>query len=539
MLKPFVRVTLALSVLLVVPGSAQEQVDQEVTWEIRREAANSQLGQTLHHLTDVYGPRLTGSPNLEQAADWAVKTMEGWGLTGGRLEPWDFGHPGWLNERLAVHVVAPVHDSLVAEVLAWTPGTDGPVRGSAVPIVLPERPTEADLNAFLEGVRAQVARRIVLVDAPQQVPVTFNPAPRRYEERDLREEFGADRPPAREPRARPSVDRHPSAPSGPRPLSPRAVNERLNVFLVKQQALARIDDAGRGHGQIRAFANRTYDVAKAPPTLVMRNEDYGRLWRLLDAGRDVELEIDIVNQVYPEGRTMYNAIAEVPGSDKADEIVMLGAHLDSWHVATGATDNAIGCAVVMEAARIVAALGVRPRRTIRVVLWSGEEQGLLGSQAYVREHFGTAESPKAGFGKLAGYVNIDSGTGRVRGATVFGPPEGAAVLRDVLAPFEDLGVVGAGNTTSRRSGRSDHRSFNEAGLPGIVMTLDPIEYRTSTWHTNLDTYERVVLEDAKASATVIAAMVYHLAVRDELLPRFGADSMPPPPRSSQTGAGQR
>ena len=539
MLKSFGGATLALSALIVVTGSAQERVDREVAWEIRREAADSQIGRTLHHLTDVYGPRLTGSPNLKQAADWAVTTMEEWGLTGGRLEPWDFGHPGWLNERLAVHVVAPVRDSLVAEVLAWTPGTDGPVRGPAVSIVPPERPTGADLDAFLEGIEVEVARRIVLVAAPQEIPVTFNAVPRRYEERELRAQFDPDRPPAREPRALANADWGPPARSGPRPLGPREVDERLNIFLVKQQVLARINDAGRDHGQIRAFANRTYDVAKAPPTLVMRNEDYGRLWRLLEAGRAVELEIDIMNQVYPDGRTVYNAIAEVPGSDKADEVVMLGAHLDSWHAGTGATDNAIGSAVVMEAARILAVLDVRPRRSIRIVLWSGEEQGLLGSRAYVREHFGTAENPKAEFGKLAGYVNVDSGTGRVRGATVFGPPAAAAVLRDVLAPFEDLGVVGATNSISRRLGGSDHTSFNEAGLPGIVMTLDPIEYRTYTWHTNLDTYERVVLEDAKASATVIAGMVYHLAVRDELLPRFGADTMPPPPRSSQTRSGAR
>jgi Zn-dependent M28 family amino/carboxypeptidase len=249
---------------------------------------------------------------------------------------------------------------------------------------------------------------------------------------------------------------------------------------------------------------------------------------LLGDGITVELEFDIANRIYPEGRTAYNVIAEIPGTDKKDEVIMLGGHLDSWHAATGATDNAIGCAVMMEAARILKTVGARPRRTIRVALWSGEEQGLLGSLAYVREHFGTAENPKAEFGKLGGYFNIDSGTGRARGMGVFGPPEAAAVLRQALAPFEDLGVLGASAGRSRGIGGSDHTSFNQAGLPGIGVSQDPIEYFTHTWHTNLDTYERVIEDDAKKSAVVIAAAVYHLASRNELLPRFAPSEMPPP-----------
>ena len=295
----------------------------------------------------------------------------------------------------------------------------------------------------------------------------------------------------------------------------------------------RINDAGRDHGQIRAFNNAAYDVAKAPPTVVMRNEDYGRIWRLLADGRSVELEFDIVNRTYPEGRTSYNVIAEIPGTDKADEVVMLGGHLDSWHAATGATDNAIGCAVMMEAARILDAIGVKPRRTIRVALWSGEEQGLLGSQAYVKEHFGTAEEPKPEHAKFAGYFNIDTGTGRARGMTVFGPPAAGAILREALAPFKDLGVLGATTTRSRQRGGTDHTSFNEAGLPGIGMLQDPIEYASYTWHTNLDTYERIVEDDVKKSAIVIAAAVYHLAMRDEQLPRFSTDEMPRRPQPQQ------
>lgn len=213
---------------------------------------------------------------------------------------------------------------------------------------------------------------------------------------------------------------------------------------------------------------------------------------------------------------------------------MLGGHLDSWHAATGATDNAIGCATMLDAIRILQAIGVTPRRTIRLALWSGEEQGLRGSVAYVAQHFGTFENPKPEYEHFAGYFNIDSGTGKARGMTVFGPPSAADVLRPVLAPFAGNGVMGANSTRSRFRGGSDHTSFNEIGLPGISVGQDPIEYGTHTWHTNLDTYERVIESDAQQSAMAIAAAVYHLAMRDDKLPRFSKDAMPPKPGAPAT-----
>jgi len=267
---------------------------------------------------------------------------------------------------------------------------------------------------------------------------------------------------------------------------------------------------------------------------VMSNEDYGRISRILADGSPVELEFNIVNRWFPEGKTAYNTVAEIPGTDKKDEVVMLGGHLDSWHSATGATDNAIGCAVMMEAARILKAIGVKPRRTIRVALWGGEEQGLLGSQAYVKQHFGTFEEPKPEYTKFAGYFNVDSGTGRVRGASVFGPSEAAAVLRQALAPFEDLGVMGALPSKSRALGGTDSTSFSQAGLPGIGLGQDPIEYNSATWHTNLHSYERIIEEDAKKSAITVAAALYQLAMRDEMLPRFSKETMPPLPPKEGT-----
>jgi carboxypeptidase Q len=526
------------------PAVQTERIDSEVYWKIRKEGTErSQAMRTLHFLADVYGPRLTGSPNFKAAADWTVKQMSAWGFKNTRLEPWDFGHPGWLNERLSAHIVSPVKDALVCEALAWTPGTNGAVKGRAYQLVLPERQTKEQLTAFLDRIKDQVRGKIVLVGRHQTVPVTFNPQNKRREDQEARNQYDPNNPATVQPPVAvpsPSPSPSPAAQATPQPpaiLTATQAAEQLDQFLVANGVLVRINDAGREHGQIRAFNNRTFDVSKVVPTVVMRNEDYGRISRILADGTPVELEFDIVNRNYPEGRTSYNVIGEIRGTDKADEVVMLGGHLDSWHAATGATDNAIGCTIMLEAARILHTLGLRPRRTIRVALWSGEEQGLLGSKAYVKEHFGTFENPKPEYFKFNGYFNIDSGTGRVRGATVFGPPETATVLRQALAPFEDLGVMGAIATTSRRTGGTDSTSFNEAGLPGIGLGQDPIEYGTHTWHTNLDTYERIVESDVRSAAIVVAAAVYHLAMRDEMLPRFTKEKMPAPlptPRPSPT-----
>jgi hypothetical protein len=467
-------------------------------------------------LTDVYGPRLTGSPNLKAAGEWAVRRLESWGLTGGRLEPWNFGRPGGVNERFAAHLVAPSKESLVGEVVAWTPGTNGRVVGRVFQLNLPENATAATLTTYFESVKNQVGGRVVLVDRSEPLPIRLSAAPRRLDEAALREQFDPVRAKATEPAAR----------AGGQTLGPFEISRRLDEFLVAHRALIRVNDAKREHGQIAAFTSPAYDAASAPPTVVLRTEDYGRVSRLAASGTAVELEFEILNRLLPEGRTAYNAIAEFEGTDKRAEIVMLGAHLDSWHSATGATDNAVGCAVMMEAARILAAVGVKPRRTIRVALWGGEEQGLLGSQAYVEQHFGSFENPKPAFFKLAAYFNLDHGTGRPRGATVFGPAEAAAVLREALTPLADVGFVGVVATRERTLGSTDHTSFNRAGLPGVDFHQDPIEYDSHTHHTNLDTFERVLESDLKASAIVVATAVYELAMRDEVLPRFGRAEMP-------------
>jgi hypothetical protein len=535
-------VTTGLVVLAVgaaAPPPA-ERIDHETNARIRQEGRErSQIMRTLHFLTDVYGPRLTGSPNHKGAAEWTIKQMSEWGLANGHLEPWNFNRPGWLNERFSGFIVSPVKDSLVGEVLGWTPSTPGTVIADAVQIVPPTGPTKDELTKWIDETRPRVKGQIVLVGRHTTVAVTLTKAALRRDYDDLRRQYDPVNPTPAGPPPNVAAQQASQTPPDPSRANARAVAEAVDAMLLSEGAVVRINDAGRDHGQIRAFSHSAYDPAKAIPTVVLRNEDYGRISRLLADGTPVKLEFTIVNRTYPEGSTSYNAIAEIPGTDKRDEVVMLGGHLDSWHAATGATDNAIGCAVMMEAARILKAIGVKPRRSIRVALWSGEEQGLLGSKAYVQEHFGTFENPKPAYAKFAGYFNVDTGTGRIRGASVFGPPPAAAILREALAPFEDLGVMGAVATRSRRSGGTDSTSFNEAGLPGIGLSQDPIEYGTYTWHTNLDTYERIIEEDVKKSAIAIAAAVYHLAMRDEMLPRFSKDEMPPPPAAPQrTGTGQ-
>src|SRR5215213_382590 len=525
-------VALALIISLLSLPVAAQNGGGDLLSRIRKEAMErSQIMKTMHMFTDVYGPRLTGSPNHKAAAEWAVKQMTAWGLENAHLEPWDFKHPGWLNERLTAHLISPVKDPLVCEVLAWTPSTKGTVQSPVYQLVLPERPSQEQLTMVLNNYKAKVRGKIVLVGKPDSIAVNLSPPAKRQSDEQALQRYGPNARPFSFPTPSPTPT---PAPNAPRPLTNRQIDEQLDVFLKENGALVRVNDAGREFRQIRAFNNRTFDVNKAIPTVVMSNEDFGRISRILDDGTEVVLEFNIVNRIYPEGAISYNTIAEIRGSDKADEVIMLGGHLDSWHAATGATDNAIGCTIMMEAARILKTLGVKPRRTIRVALWSGEEQGLLGSQAYVKEHFGSSEDPKQGYEKFGGYFNIDSGTGRVRGANVFGPPDAANILREVLAPLKDDGVVGAAATRSRRLGGSDNTSFNQAGLPGIGMGQDPIEYGTHTWHTNLDTYERILEDDVKKDAMVIAWSVYQLAMREDLLPRFAKSEMPPKPTEETT-----
>jgi carboxypeptidase Q len=585
----FRRLLLPLLVFSLVAASPtaqtqQETINKDVNTRIRTEGwDNSQIMRTMHHLTDVYGPRLTGSPNHENAAKWAVQQMEKWGMTNGKLEPFEFRttngtvpNGGWLNEKASGHILSPVKDNLVFEVMAWTPSTKGTVTAEAVHLVTPlgpvveapiaanvqtgggagrgsavQRlgPTEAELNAYFKSIEAKVRGGIVLVGNHTLVPLQENPPAKRRDDEQVKAQYNptpaADGSAGRGGRGGAGGGRGagarggaPAAPAGPPRLSAGEVNTRVNDFLMSAGAGLRINDAGRMHGIISTFAYAAYDHTKTVPTVVLRNEDYGRITRIIADGTPVRLEFNIVNSHHP-GTTSYNAVAEIRGTDKADEVVMLGGHLDSWHSATGATDNAIGSAIMMEAARIIQTLGLKPRRTIRVALWGGEEQGLIGSRAYVAQHFGSFEDPLPAYAKFNGYFNIDSGTGRVRGMSVFGSPETAQILAQYLKEFEDFGIYGATATTSRATGGTDSTSFNAAGLPGIGAAQDPIEYNSHTWHTNLDTYERIVEDDVKKSAIAVASAVYHIAMREQMLPRLDKAAMPAPPGGRGGGSEPR
>jgi hypothetical protein len=527
---------------------AQDKVDEPTTARIRsEELEKSRIMHTLHMLTDRYGPRVTGTPNHEAAAKWAIGEMTSWGMKNAHLEPWDFARAGWLNESADGHIVAPVKENLKFEVLAWTPSTKGLVNASAVQLIPPQGPpapvaegaggrgggrggpqrlgpTKDEMEQWLAANKDKVRGKIVLIGKAAVIAVVFEPPAKRRPDDQVRAQYenpnggrggrGGGRGRGGEP--------------DPNRLTAVQVAEKIDEMLLSGGALLRINDAARGEGIIVAQAHRAYDVAKTVPTVILRNDDYGRVERLLDDGEDVKMQFNVVNHTYPEGKTSYNAIAEIPGTDKADEVVMLGGHLDSWHSATGATDNAIGCSIMMEAARLLETLNLKPRRTVRVALWSGEEEGLLGSLAYVKQHFGTAEDPRPEWYKLDAYFNVDTGTGRLRGAGVFGPPETAAAIRDVFMLFTDWGVGGVSSTASRATGGTDSTSFNNAGLPGIGMAQDPIEYNTMTHHTNLDTYERIIPDDVQKAAAIIAAAVWNVANKDAMLPRFAKDKMPAP-----------
>ena len=552
--------------LAAMPMAAPAPEIPEVYAQIRAEETNnSRIMWIIHEVADVYGPRVTGTPNLKAADDWAVRTMASWGLVNTHLEPWTFQPesaatpvPGWENLDLLAEAVSPFHGQLMVEPLAWTPSTKGVVTAQVVLIdppgmapprgggfnffggpppppepkwaappmppaakpADPKQPTQAELDAYLNSVKDKVPGAIVFVGKHVQVAEEMHPAPMRRSEDDWKSRFDAKNPrPFRFPE-------QPKLPAGQ--LTRQEVSRQVDQFLVDNGALVRVNDAGRAHGVIVAQQNATYDWTRAVPTLVMRNEDYGRISRIMEDGTLVTLKVNIQDKEYPEGTTVYNALGEIPGSDKKDEVVMLGGHFDSWHDATGATDNGIGASMMLETVRILTALHVKPRRTIRIALWSGEEEGLLGSLAYVQQHFGSFENQKPEFATLDAYFNIDSGTGKPRGASVFGPPGAADIVRDAMMPFADWGFMGVIPSVSRRVGGTDNTSFSNAGLPGIGLAQDAFDYGSFTHHTNLDTYERIYEEDVREGAVEIASAVYAVAMADQMLPRFKDSDMPKP-----------
>jgi carboxypeptidase Q len=578
----------ALCLLAAMPLTAQAPSMSDMYAKIKAEETNnSKIMWIIHEVADVHGPRVTGTPALKSADDWAVATMKSWGLQNVHLEPWTFQPPsaaapapGWDNLELQADAVKPFHGQVMVKPLAWTPSTPGVVTSSVV-ILLPPglggvggaaagrggrgarggadgppppsceepdwaappkpaptepvpgaMPTKEELDAYLNSMKSKVAGHIVMVGKHVEVPENCWPAPLRRTEAQWKEQYDPNNPNAGRGRG----GRGPTPPPDGK-LTAQEVARAVDNFLVDNHAAVRINDAGRAYGLIVAQQANYYDLTRVVPTLIMRNEDYGRIYRIMTEDKlPVTLKINIKNEIYPAGKTSFNAIGEIPGTDKADEVVMLGGHYDSWHDATGATDNGIGSSMMLEAIRILQSLGVKPRRTIRVALWSGEEEGLLGSLNYVKQHFGSAEDPKPEFAKLDCYFNIDSGTGKPRGAGIFGPPAAADMLRPMLMPYADWGFTGVSAGNSRATGGTDSTSFNNAGLPGIGLSQDGFDYNSFTHHTNYDTYERIYENDVREGAVEIASAVYAMAMADEMVPRFSKSDMPVPVPEPGPGA---
>lgn len=497
-----------LMLMLMSLAWAQEPVNWQAINRIRAEGLqNSQVMETLFWLTDRHGPRLTGSPNMKAASEWARDQMTKWGLENAKLEPWGAFGRGWVTERFSIEMLEPQYQPIIAWPQAWTAGTNGVVSGAAVVMDVSSEDDFAKYKGKLRGA-------IVLTQKPREVNASFEADAKRYDEKGLAELAQAELGGAASPFAARMQEFR----------AQRALREKMNKFL-RDEGVAVILQPSRGEdGTVFAggAGSRTWGAEPGFPTMVVAIEHYGRIWRLTEKGTPVKLEVNIKNRFIEEDSLGYNVIAEIPGTDKKlkDEVVMLGGHLDSWHPGTGTTDNAAGCAVAMEAVRILKALGpqFQPRRTIRIALWSGEEQGLLGSRGYVKKHFAdpAVMQPTPEHEKFAGYFNLDNGTGKIRGVYLQGNDMVRPIFEAWLKPFNDLG---ANTLTIRNTGGTDHLAFDAVGLPGFQFIQDELDYDTRTHHSNMDVYERAQKGDLMQASVIMAAFVYHTAMREEKLPR--------------------
>ncbi|HEY6945474.1 MAG TPA: M28 family peptidase [Candidatus Acidoferrum sp.] len=503
-----------LLVVVVLPLGAQapSTTDLNAIQQIKDEGFNhSQVMDIMSYLTDIYGPRLTNSPNIKQAADWTMGKMKEWQLTNVHLEPWPFGR-GWSNERFSLQASSPRPFPLVAYAKAWTPGTNGVVTAEAVWAPIQK---EADIEQY----RGKLKGKFVLTAQQPETPSHAEAQFHRFADAELAEEATQPVPTAR------AEDRF------ARFRAQRELNEKIQKFLVEEGVAAWLEPSPGDDGTVYVSGggSRNPKDPPAPCRVAVASENYGRLVRMLEKKVPVMLQADIQNKFYDDDQNSFNIIGEIPGSDKAkaDEIVMVGAHFDSWHSGTGATDNGAGSGVMLETMRILKATGVKLRRTVRIGLWTGEEQGLLGSRAYVTQHFGSWEPDPAASDKenlkllaeqtkLDAYYNVDNGSGKIRGIYLQGNEAIAPLFSQWMEPFHNLGMT---TLTIRNTGGTDHLSFDAVGLPGFQFIQDPLDYDTRTHHSNMDVYERIQEPDMKQMAVIVASFVYMTANRDEMVPR--------------------
>jgi hypothetical protein len=513
---------------------------------IKDEGMNhSQVMDTLSYLSDVIGPRLTASPNMKRSNEWTRDQLTKWGLQNAHLEAWGPFGRGWSLKRFSAQVVEPQTIPLIAYPKAWSPSLPAPLTAEVVYV---DAQNEADLQKFA----GQLQGKIVLTAPMREVKARFEAPGTRLNEKELL--ALADAP---EPRP---IQRGGAGAGADAFRAAQRLASAKYLFFQKEGAALLIDpsrggDGGTlfvqsatvpqppaagppGPGAPRSIQSYDKNAPAIPPQLVMAVEHYNRIARMIKADEKVKMTVDLSVAWQDADPMGYNTIAEIPGSDLKDEIVMLGGHMDSWHSGTGATDNGAGVSVAMEAVRIIQSLGLKPRRTIRIGLWTGEEQGLLGSAAYVAQHFGKLEPGNTGvvppgtpnsqptapqklvtlpeYEKFAGYFNLDNGTGKIRGVYLQGNEGVRGIFRQWLAPFRDMG---AATLSISNTGGTDHLSFDRIGLPGFQFIQDEIEYDTRTHHSNQDVFDRIQADDMKEAATIMAAFVYATAMRDEKLPR--------------------
>jgi carboxypeptidase Q len=518
---------------LPLTSFAQEKVDLDMINKIRYEGfRNSKVMEIASGLMDGIGPRLTGSPNAKRANDWTRQKLEDFGLSNAHLEAWGPFGRGWFNEYTNVRMVAPDIATLIAYPKAWTPGTNDVVRAQVVRVSIR---TPQDLERY----KGKLAGKIVLIGDDPDIKPSTEPLSERYSEKMLSDLEHYQAPPDRNLMLQ-------------REFQARARAQRqINKFFDDEKVVAMIDHS-RGSingGTVFVQQGGSYKVGQTAgtPQVTLATEQWTRIARLLAAKQTVELELNIKNN-FTDAPTQWDTIAELPGvdKDKKDELVMLGAHLDSWHSGTGATDNGAGSVVMMEAMRILKAVGVKPRRTVRIGLWTGEEEGLLGSQWYVAQHFGSRPEStdperkgdptvtrrdagpvtvKPEQAKVSVYFNVDNGTGKIRGVYMQENAGVEPIFEAWMKPFHDLGMD---TLTMRNTGGTDHLSFDAVGIPGFQFIQDPLEYDTRTHHSNMDVYDRLQADDLKQMAVIVASWVYMAAQRDQMFPRKPIEPPLPP-----------
>jgi hypothetical protein len=492
----------AAVMLLASSLTATEQVDLDMVTKIRHEGIkHSQVMDLAGYLSSVIGPRPTGSPALTKAYNWTTDKLKEWGLQNVRLEPYEFGR-GWAPQYISAHLLEPHYAPLIAISVEWGGSTDGKITGEPVYVDIQSKD---DFDKY----RGKLGGKIVLYMPPEDTPKYFTPDAHRFDEKDYAE---MNQYPI--PDERPFGDDY-----------KRGFLDELEDFFRSENIGVLVRPSSsirRNYGTVRAFGIRSarFPDRKRPlPEIILAAEHYNRVYRILnDFQEPCRMEVDVRTTFYEDDLNAYNVIGEIPGTDKKDEFVMLGGHIDSWSPGTGAADNAAGVAVCMEALRILQELGVKPRRTIRVIFWSAEEKGWVGSKAYVEKHYGDVETMKLKpeQKQVSAYFNYDNGSGRIRGIRTQGNPQLKPIFEAWMKPFHDLGMTWVIN---RSSMGSDHGALDYIGIPSFQWIQDPLDYGTRIHHTNMDVYDHLIPEDLIQSAVIVSSFVYHAAMREDMLPR--------------------